>query len=629
MLRVLNCVLVMTFLAAVPALALDEPPARVGRISFVSGSLAFHTPGQNEWSAATVNYPVATGTSLWTEPEARTEIRIGPNTIAMSGGTELDIGRLSTRVTQLNLPQGRVYLRVRRRDQTNTFEIAIPRGGVMLLQPGYYDIDAGKEDQPARVAVFEGAARFAGNGVDIEIKPGDVAVLNGSNPVIASLERAVADDFVEWCRSRDYDEKRLAAPYLVSSNMTGYAELDAHGRWDTTPGYGEVWYPNVPAGWAPYTQGRWAWVEPWGWTWVDDAPWGFAPSHYGRWAFVGERWCWVPGSFEPSPVYAPALVGFLGGAGAGLYVSGAVGPQLGWFPLAPGEIYWPSYRADPTYVRAVNRGNVASIDAIQFPRNGRLPAQVTHAGFANRRFATVVPQHVFATGGKIDPAARHPAAGALERAAVTMRSPQIRPLRAQTVPGPAGGGAREASGRGAGGSIGYGSTAGPAPHIPRGGYLQGPDAVHTLAPPQSAIMQQRQTGRPGSRWPGSPADVPHHAAPTQRDQTVDMHAQPTAHQPGAASPASSHRAPPPPLRPAPQMVRLPGGGGHGGGGHGGGAHGPGGDGHAGGAFGPGGGGHGGGGGGGHGAGGSGHAGGAPGPGGGGHGDGGHGDGHHS
>src|SRR5215469_8082732 len=233
--RTLVCLLVVTFLAAFSALAREEPPARVGRVSFVSGSLAFHAPSQNEWSTAAVNYPVATGTSLWTEPDARAEIRIGPNTIALAGGTELDMGRLTAQITQLNLPQGRIYLHVRPLDDTHTFEIAIPRGGVLLLQPGIYDIAAGSGDQSARIAVFKGAARFAGNSADIEIKPGEVAVLSGSYPVSASIERAVPDAFVEWCRSRDYDEKRLAAPYLVSPNMTGYAELDADGRSDTAP----------------------------------------------------------------------------------------------------------------------------------------------------------------------------------------------------------------------------------------------------------------------------------------------------------------------------------------------------------------------------------------------------------
>jgi hypothetical protein len=116
MLRVINCFLVILFLAALPAMARDEPPARVGRVSFVSGNLAVHMPGQNEWSAAAVNYPAATGTSLWTDPDARAEIRIGPNTIAMVSSTELDVGRLTAPATQINLPHGRIYLRVRQLD---------------------------------------------------------------------------------------------------------------------------------------------------------------------------------------------------------------------------------------------------------------------------------------------------------------------------------------------------------------------------------------------------------------------------------------------------------------------------------------------------------------------------------
>ncbi|MBV8131460.1 MAG: FecR protein, partial [Alphaproteobacteria bacterium] len=272
MYRLLITLTLLTVFIAPPALAQQAPPGRVGRVSFVSGNLAFHTAGQTEWSAAGVNYPVATGASLWTDAEARAEIRIAPDTIDMASGTELDVAELDDRVTRLSIPQGRIYLHLRRLDQGQSFEIDLPRGAVQLLQPGYYDIDGGGQDQPARVAVFAGSARFVGSDADIVVKAGDVAMLNATNPVAATLEPAVADTFVEWCRSRDYDEKRLAASYHVSPNMTGYAELDEYGRWDTAPGYGEVWYPNVPAGWAPYTYGRWVWVAPWGWTWVDAEP---------------------------------------------------------------------------------------------------------------------------------------------------------------------------------------------------------------------------------------------------------------------------------------------------------------------------------------------------------------------
>ena len=434
--RLLIPLTILTVFIAAPALAQREPPARVGRVSFVSGNLAFHTTGQTEWSAAAVNYPVATGASLWTDADSRTEIRIAPDTIDMASNTDLDVTELDDRATRLSIPQGRINLHLRRLDQGQSFEIDIPSGAVRLLQPGYYDIDAGTEDQPARVAVFEGSAQFVGNGADIVVKGGDVAVLSGVSPVAATLEPAVADAFVEWCRSRDYDAKRLAAPYHVSPNMTGYVELDEHGRWDTAPGYGEVWYPGVPPGWAPYTNGRWVWVAPWGWTWIDAEPWGFAPCHYGRWAMIGESWGWVPGAFEPSPVYAPALVAFLGGPGVGLYVPGAVGPQVGWFPLAPGETYWPNYTADPSYIRSVNRGSVGNIDNIQMMRNVMLPAQIANAQFANRRFATVVPQHVFAGAGNVGAAALHPPSAAAEHASVTMRPPQVTPMPARSLPGP-------------------------------------------------------------------------------------------------------------------------------------------------------------------------------------------------
>jgi hypothetical protein len=531
-------------------------------VSFVSGGLAFHTAGQTEWSAAEVNYPVAPGASLWTDAEARAEIRIAPDTIDMASGTELDVVELDEPVARLSVPQGRIIFHLRHLDQGQSFQIDIPRGAVQLQQAGYYDIDAGTQDQqPARVAVFEGSARFVGNGADITVKPGDVAILTGISPVAATLEPAVADAFVEWCRSRDYDEKRLAAPYHVSPNMTGYVELDEHGRWDTAPGYGEVWYPNVPAGWAPYTNGRWVWVAPWGWTWVDAEPWGFGPCHYGRWAMVGDSWGWVPGAFEPSPVYAPALVAFLGGPGVGLFAPGAVGPQVGWFPLAPGEAYWPSYTADPSYIRRLNQANVGGIDNIQMMRNVMLPAQIADSQFANRRFATIVPQHVFASAGNVGAATPRPAAMALEHVAVTMRPPQIAPAPTRSLPGPFAAGIRGQQGSVVGthserasgiGLTAPRKTAAPPPPPGPASPTQAPLATQAFHPPAQAPQPAQ------AFHPRAPAIRPQ-AQATQPVQTFHppvpaVH--PTAH---ARQPAQAFRPPAPavhPQAPAPQPAHA-------------------------------------------------------------------------
>ncbi len=345
--------LVFAFLSCAPAFAQEEPPARVGRVSLVSGTLAFYGPGDTDWSSAKVNLPVAAGAWLMTDPQSRAEMRVGADSINLSNDTQLNFAELRDQVMQIGLTQGRIDLHLRRLKKDQRAQIDVPRGGLWLLQPGVYDIDSGHPDQPTRITVFEGSARFAGGGIDTLVNAGEMLVVSGSDTLSAAVERAAPDEFVRWCRSHDYDEKRLAAPHHVSPAMTGYEELDAYGEWATVPTYGEVWFPtSVPGGWVPYREGRWVWIEPWGWNWVDDEPWGFAPCHYGRWARLDDRWAWVPGEFAPEPVYAPALVAFIPTPAIAVPVPipVAAGPPVGWFPLAPGEVYWPAYTRNLTYI---------------------------------------------------------------------------------------------------------------------------------------------------------------------------------------------------------------------------------------------------------------------------------------
>ena len=399
-------------LFALPAFAQQEPPARVGRVSIVEGALAFYGPGDNEWSAAKVNFPVAEDGWFATDPNSRTEFRVGTDSIFLANNTEAGFTRLRDKDLQLALQQGRVALHRRQPNQESSTEVDIARGGIWLLQRGEYDIDAGDADRSTRIAVFVGSARFVGGGVDITIKAGDALVLSGTDTLSATVEPATVDEFVRWCRAHDYHEDRLAAPHHVSPAMTGFEELDSYGIWAREADYGEVWFPkSVPADWAPYREGRWVWIEPWGWNWVDDEPWGFAPCHYGRWARIHDRWAWVPGEFAPEPVYAPALVAFISPPAIEVAVPADLGPPVGWFPLAPGEIYWPSYTREPTYIRNVNITNV-NVTVIKkitqvaaTERTASPPPLVVNQTFANRSAATVVPATVMITAASAAPAA--------------------------------------------------------------------------------------------------------------------------------------------------------------------------------------------------------------------------------
>ncbi len=383
----------------------EAPPDRVGRMSLVSGNVSVRA--SEEWLDAVLNFPVVAGASVRTGAQARAEIEIGADTIDLAPESEIEITKLDDRAIQIAVVGGRIGFALRRLDDGESVEVQVSGEGVPLVQPGRYDIDAGTR----RIAV-SAAGVLSG----------------GSGSTDATIPPEASDDFIEWCRSRDYDETRLAAPYYISPSMTGFAELDAAGSWKSTAEYGVIWAPKaLPADWAPYRDGHWRWIAPWGWTWVDDQPWGFAPSHYGRWALVGEHWVWVPGKFVEHPGYMSAVVAFLGTRGVGLSVADSTEPGIGWFPLAPGEAYWPSYSRDPAYVRSLNRGDVADLDTIQLDANGEPPLEVFDEHFANRGFASVVPRSVFVNGGAVTPALITLPEQRLQDAPVLMGSPQVRP----------------------------------------------------------------------------------------------------------------------------------------------------------------------------------------------------------
>src|SRR6266446_3345065 len=96
------------------------------------------------------------------------------------------------------------------------------------------------------------------------------------------------------------------------------------------------------------------------------------------------------------PVYAPALVAFIGGVNWSLSLSWRDEPAIGWFPLAPREVYVPSYRASVSYVRNVNVTNVTNVTNITNQTiNNASGANAANFRHANQQFATVVPQTAF------------------------------------------------------------------------------------------------------------------------------------------------------------------------------------------------------------------------------------------
>ncbi|MBV8189692.1 MAG: hypothetical protein JO339_20790 [Alphaproteobacteria bacterium] len=383
------------------AQAQSEPPGRVGRLAFTQGTVSFHDPQQDGWTPAMVNTPLTSGDAIWTEPNAHSEVSLGGTRIRMEGATQLDMLAVDDSQTRLQLDQGRIDVRSFAMDTQQPYQVLTPRGTASLTDQGDYYIESGSSQDPTRLGVRSGAAEFqAMNGQTVPVHPGEVAELTGDpdNPQIRIVNTAPPPPPGYWAvRDRQvvYDQP----PQYLTASVTGYEDLNAYGAWTNDPTYGEVWYPRaVPAGWEPYRTGRWVYQPPWGWTWVDDQPWGFAPYHYGRWAHVGSRWAWVPPEREQRPMYAPALVAFVGGVELAAVLGNRAASPVGWFPLGPREAYVPPYSADRDYYLRVNRGARVQ-DEILSERwqraERREAAPERNAPFMNQRFATVMPAAAF------------------------------------------------------------------------------------------------------------------------------------------------------------------------------------------------------------------------------------------
>src|ERR1035437_8032047 len=377
----------------------DDPPSRVARLGQMQASISFQPAGESEWVEAVRNRPMTTGDKVWADKDSRAELELGAAVIDLDGNTGISFLNLDDRTAQIQLSSGSVSVRVRHLDRDDVFEIDTPNQAFSIFQPGRYRVEASEDGSYTVVSIREGEGESTGNGQTYTVHAGQRATFEGTDTLRAQVENVGApDDFDSWTDARDHRTENSRSARYVSHDVVGYEDLDDNGDWNPDPGYGNVWYPHVSAGWAPYRDGHWAWIDPWGWTWVDDAPWGYAPFHYGRWLSIRGRWGWVPGPMEVRPVYAPALVVFVGGGGGGF------GGNVGWFPLGPREVYVPSYRVSRGYVNRVNVSNttvntttVTNVYNTTIVNNNTTINNVTYANRNVSGAVTAVPQRSFAS----------------------------------------------------------------------------------------------------------------------------------------------------------------------------------------------------------------------------------------
>jgi len=561
------------------ALFAQDPPGRVGRLSYVGGSVSLQPAGETQWSAALLNYTITTGDRLYTDQDARADLEVGGSAVRMSNATDVTVTNLTDSILQLGLAQGTIRVTVYQMQDGDSIEIDTPNGALNIQQAGSYRVDTSPNDGVTLVSVSSGSLQVSGGDASQDVGSGQAVTLTGTNSIqIQPAYMPTEDNFDQWCAERDRraNEAAAAEGQYVSRDMPGYADLNYYGRWQRTSDYGPVWYPtDVPQGWAPYRYGHWAWVNPWGWTWVEDEPWGFSPFHYGRWAYVGSSWGWIPGPADVAPVYSPALVAFVGGGGFSVSVGFGQTGVAAWFPLGPGDVYHPWYHHDDNYLRRVNVTNIRNVNNvtnftnitnvrnvtnITNVRNNRV-RNIRNVTYVNQRVGvTAVQASAFNSGRSVAPRmvrvtpqqiARaqvipHPAISPTQHAVVVkpVAAPPIRIERAKAAPRAVAAVAHPAGPR----TVLPNRLAPNRPGQPYRALPNRPGQSGTPAPNRVAPNRAGESATPANRAAPNQSAQPYRAAPNRPGQ-------PGTPAPNRVTPNRFSQTPPPTERPNPPPAR--------------------------------------------------------------------------
>jgi hypothetical protein len=328
--------------------ATDPSPAEAGasktppRLSFVQGEVSFWRPGADDWAVARINTALEAGDTLYTGAGANLEVQVGPMVFLRAAEhTEVGLENLEPDFVQMKMTAGHVALDARRLDDGQTLELDTPNAAISIDRSGYYRIDI-TADSTAVISRRGGHATVTPAGsASFDVTGNEETIIQGTEtPQISTYQAPKLDDWDWWNYNRTDSLLASGRGSYLPADMYGSQQLSQYGTWQYSDPYGQVWVPNdVGPTWAPYSDGDWMWDPYYNWVWVDNAPWGWAPYHYGRWVHWNNCWAWAPGPVIASPVWQPALVGFLGFPG--FSVGAGFGTPIGWVALGWGEPLWP------------------------------------------------------------------------------------------------------------------------------------------------------------------------------------------------------------------------------------------------------------------------------------------------
>ncbi|HET7451655.1 MAG TPA: FecR family protein, partial [Thermoanaerobaculia bacterium] len=315
--------------AALPARAERSGYAHVTDVDG-SGSVLSDANGRTEIQ---INLPLAEGDQIVTNAGGHAEIELADgNRVQIAGESRVRLDALAAEEgseageSAITLLEGSLAAESAPVGDTRAFRIDTADTSVYVPSQGRVRVNL-DANRGTSVIVRAGSADVQTRSGAITAEAGQYVLVHGDQEPELAHGTFSRDRFDIWVADRT--ETALEAYNSTSSRyVDGHdydqdaAALDNSGSWDySSTSDSEVWRPDVPAGWSPYSDGYW-YYTPAGATWVGNEPWGWLPYHYGNWFFDAGfgSWCWSPSyAYSPGWVYWGFSPGWVGWCPIGYY----------------------------------------------------------------------------------------------------------------------------------------------------------------------------------------------------------------------------------------------------------------------------------------------------------------------
>ena len=168
-------------LVGLSAFAQEDPPARVARLNYMSGSVSMEPAGVDDWAPAVTNRPFTIGDYLYTDQGAHAELHMDMAVMRMGPQTSFGFLNINDQAVQIKLSEGDMYFRIHDFSPGVAFEVDTPNAAVTLVSNGTYRFRVDPNGNMSYVVVREGQAQVTGGGQAMTLNPGNsVAERHGS-----------------------------------------------------------------------------------------------------------------------------------------------------------------------------------------------------------------------------------------------------------------------------------------------------------------------------------------------------------------------------------------------------------------------------------------------------------------